>query len=1109
MITLLTGDFGSGKTTALAAAIRADVEAGRRSFLLVPEQQTVTSEQEMADLLPPAAPLCFEVTNFSRLANTVFRQVGGLSYRYANAGIRTLVMWRAITDVLPLLHEKGGEPELGRVRKMTAAMGELSALSLTPGEMQRAAKKLDEDDRLRDKLEDLSLLSTQYHNYLREQYDDVAEDLDRLVDLLGESRVLAGAHLYIDGFISFTEQEWRVLRAAAAQCDLTVTLTLPADREGDLSFEETRLTAARLRRLADRCGTPLTRRDMGGTRRAVSPCLRGLLPHLFSAERADTVGGVCRETGKGDLRIVSSPDAFYAASFIACDIARRVKEEGARYRDFAIIARRAEQYTGILDMTLQDADIPCFMAKKTDISAYAAIKLIYTAYAVCNAGWRQGDVISYLKCGMSGIPEEDIDRFEVYVTRWKLNGRRFTDDTSWNMNPDGYTDRLTTRGEEIIRSVEGVRRRLCAQLLPFSEACVRQSVPDHCRALYMFLESLGVEGQLATRAEEARVSQNPGEADILARLFPTLCDALDSLAETLDGVTVSAEQFVDLLRLMLGEVELARIPTSLDEVTVGSADLLRLGAAKHIYLLGVNDGEFPAPVGEVSVFSDGDRRTLCELGLSVEPDLTVRAARELFCFARAFATARESVTVLYTDTTLSGSPQRPAAVVERLRLLSGVEELRTANLPRLDRLWRRAGAADYLGLYSGTAEGEALARTLSADPQYAETVKRLATPLAEATCRLSPETTGALYGEELYMSQSRIDKYVKCPFSYFCAYELKLNAAPVIEFDYSDVGNLLHTVLEEFFRSVQEQGKSFGALTRADIAATVDGVLEAYLARICPVGVGRTPRLAHLFDTLRRAALPVLYELVAEFSQSDFTPTFFELDLRHGSRDGSGDAPGAIPITLPGGTRVVLGGRIDRVDTYRRGKDVYLRVVDYKSGAKDFSLADIERGLNTQLLVYLISLWKSENPAFRAKLLPNGEGEILPAGVLYTAARPGEKTYDRPQEEETVLADAMQGVRRSGLLLDDREVLQAMDKTLSGRYIPIRFTKDGDYYKSSERSVASLARMGALVGDLERVIGRIAGEIRGGDASARPMADGRKKTCEYCDMKAFCRSSKQ
>ena len=292
MIRLLTGDFGSGKSAAVAAAIRADVEQGRRAYLLVPEQGTLLAEQEMADLLPPSAPLCFEVTNFSRLANTVFRQQGGLSYHYADRGTRSLIMWRTMGELLPLLHEKGGEQELGRVRKMTSAMAELSALSLTPAALDAAAKKLPKGERLREKLEDLSLLSTLYHALLHEKYDDMAEDLSRLSDLLLEGRFLSGAHLYVDGFISFTEQQWRILRAAAATCDLTVTLTLPKAREGDLTFEETRDTYRRLVRMAKSASIPLTREDLGKTSVPSCPCSVRSCP-VFSVTIRQKKRGAC------------------------------------------------------------------------------------------------------------------------------------------------------------------------------------------------------------------------------------------------------------------------------------------------------------------------------------------------------------------------------------------------------------------------------------------------------------------------------------------------------------------------------------------------------------------------------------------------------------------------------------------------------------------------------------------------------------------------------------------------------------------------------------------------------------------------------------------------
>lgn len=1117
MITLVTGDFGSGKTTALAARIRARVETGAPCCLLVPEQQTVLSEQAMAALLPPSAPLCFEVSNFTRLANTVFRRVGGLSYRYASQATRTLLMWRAMSELLPLLHETGKEQEVGRVRKMTAAMGELSALSLTPGQLSGAAQKLEQGSRLREKLEDLSLLSTTYHALLREKYNDATEDLDRLATLLEEDDLLCGMSIYIDGFISFTEQEWHVLHALARRADLTVALTWPAAREDDLCFAEAKQVALRLRRMSEQLRLPFVREDVGNVRRMRAPVLRRALSTLFEEGQSgqalpNEAPLSCRAVQNDPLRILSARDAFAAAVFIACDIARRVQEEGAHYRDFAVVARHAESYSGILDVCFERAEIPYFMAQKTDISCYRAVKLIYTAYAVCTGSWRRRDVISYLKCGMSGVAQSEIDLFEMYVTRWRLEGRRFTDEVDWNMDPAGYTAHKGSAAQtaDILRRVNAVRHTVVDQLSPLAASCGRQTVAAHARALYRFLLSLSVEEQLGEEAEAARMAGRAAEADALSRLFATLGQALDDLVEAMpnggDGTLpalVNAEQFVDLLHLLLGEVSLSRIPTSVDEVTVGSADLLRLSQARHVYLLGVNEGEFPAPVEESGLFHDSDRRRLRELGLSIEPDLLLRSAREYFCFARAFAAGSESVTLLFYEQKPNGEQQNPATVLCRL-LARGVAPLATVSgRPRLDYLWRKRAAADYLGLFYGTAEGTALAGSLQDEPAYARTVRGLSLPLVEATCHLSPQTTERLFAGGLYLSQSRIDQFARCPFSYFCRYVLKLEDDRPISFDYAEVGNLLHTVLEEFFACLATRGLSPATLTEDELKAIVDEVVDAYIRRVCPNEALRSARLMHLFARLRRTVGLVARELCNELAESEFTPRFFELDLTEGE-----DAPGTLTYRLPNGMPIRLGGRIDRVDTWRKGNKVYLRVIDYKSGHKDFSLEQLERGLDTQLLLYLFSLWKSENPAFRRRLCGEGE-EPVPAGVLYTHTGLKEGLYDDPRTAAAhALEDACKGVRRSGLLLDDKEVLAAMDKKLEGRYIPIRFRADGTVDRRSEKSLASLEKMGELVGQLEGVICRIGSEIGSGEASARPLENDRRvRACQYCEMKAVCRSS--
>lgn len=45
----------------------------------------------------------------------------------------------------------------------------------------------------------------------------------------------------------------------------------------------------------------------------------------------------------------------------------------------------------------------------------------------------------------------------------------------------------------------------------------------------------------------------------------------------------------------------------------------------------------------------------------------------------------------------------------------------------------------------------------------------------------------------------------------------------------------------------------------------------------------------------------------------------------------------ALSIPLPDGGRVSIDGKVDRVDLLQRDGVQYLRVVDYKTGKKEFS----------------------------------------------------------------------------------------------------------------------------------------------------------------------------
>ena len=106
MLHLVLGDVGSGKTTFCLQDILDSVAKQTPGILLVPEQETVGLETVCTKFLPASSALCFEVSNFTRLSNTVFRQLGGLARPYATTATKALLMHRTLRELAPYLHQK-------------------------------------------------------------------------------------------------------------------------------------------------------------------------------------------------------------------------------------------------------------------------------------------------------------------------------------------------------------------------------------------------------------------------------------------------------------------------------------------------------------------------------------------------------------------------------------------------------------------------------------------------------------------------------------------------------------------------------------------------------------------------------------------------------------------------------------------------------------------------------------------------------------------------------------------------------------------------------------------------------------------------------------------
>lgn len=169
-------------------------------------------------------------------------------------------------------------------------------------------------------------------------------------------------------------------------------------------------------------------------------------------------------------------------------------------------------------------------------------------------------------------------------------------------------------------------------------------------------------------------------------------------------------------------------------------------------------------------------------------------------------------------------------------------------------------------------------------------------------------------------------------------------------------------------------------------------------------------------------------------------------------------------------------------------------MVDYKTGRKSFSLSDVWYGKDLQMLLYLFTLQREGESLYGH--------EVVPAGVLYMPARDLPQSVSIVPDAEEISAQKAKARARKGLLLNDMDVLLAMDTTQEHRYIPVTFTKAG---KPSGSALASAEQLGALSRHIDKTLCAMAAELHAGSITADPYFRSQTDSaCRLCDYRSAC-----
>ena len=563
---------------------------------------------------------------------------------------------------------------------------------------------------------------------------------------------------------------------------------------------------------------------------------------------------------------------------------------------------------------------------------------------------------------------------------------------------------------------------------------------------------------------------------------------LDALQAAIGQQTVQARRFSELLRIMIDAADLGDIPHALDEAAVGDAQRIRLDGVRAVFVVGVNDGVFPSPPADGGIFTQAEKAQLRDAALQLGETTENACAEERLLVYSVLTAASEKLFVSYSLSDLHAKTQHKSEIITALeKIYPFCKHIDTASLTGMQKIAsvQTAFEAAAVQYNENTPFGASLKAYIAEKSDYADRLKAVNRAAAGRGFSFhNDENAKALFGTEQYLSASKIELYHKCSFAYFCRYGLGLEPVATAKLDASHRGLLIHHVLEKLL--LQYPNGAIASVSSEELKESLHSLCGEYVLQYMGGSENMPPRLVWQLERAEQTAFEIAERLRTEFGTSLFVTRDVELAIRQDSEV----AP--YVITLPDGGTVTVTGVVDRVDVMELDGRSYVRIVDYKTGGKNFKLSDLDAGLNMQMLLYLMCLWDNAEARY---------GDIVPAGILYVPAKTGAVNLPRNATLEEIEQAKVKNGRMNGLVLADKNVILGMDSTGSGVYINAKIDKKGEI----KGSVASFAEFEKIHEKIESLLCAMYTDLRSGTIAAVPVEGSNyKDICRYCAYAAVC-----
>ena len=1123
----LLGPAGSGKTFRCLAQIRAMLKArpdGPPLLFIAPKQATFQLERQLLSDGSIAGYTRLHILSFERLAQFVLERLGAPVPPLLDEEGRLMVLRALLTrrqSELKVFHANARMQ--GFARQASLILREFQQHDIDAAGLRALADKIGGDATLGRKLHDLSIALEAYRHWLAEHdlsdadslFDAAIEAIRRSARPPGDEGQAKGpvgdrglhiGGVWMDGFGELPPKQLSLLTALLPYADnATLAFCLddnsPEDRTWHSHWSPVfhafqRCWSQTEEAQSSAPAVELLVREPEVSRFELSPNLRDLERRWAGsadpgARSAVEAAPTPLNHAEASVRVVRCATPEAEALLAARTIRKYVREEGARFRDCAVIVRSLEPYGHTIRRVFRRFDIPFFLDRRESVGHHPLAELTRAAIRIAAFNWRHDDWFSALKSGLACGDEFAVDHMENEALARGWEGD-FWQTPIALVEEANLAERLEETRSEIVPPFS----RFCETLAQAGAAPTGSMLSS---ALGRLWEDLEIEEKLEGWSADSA-------PPIHQTVWEELQKWLGNVERAFPHEPIPLREWLPILETGLGSLSVGVIPPAIDQVLIGAIDRSRNPELKLALVLGANEGVFPASPESIGLLSERDRDRLESAGVRLGPNRLRQISLERYYGYIACTRPRERLIVTFAQRNLDDTELNPSPFIHRLRrILPDLEiEAQTGDIdwPRSEHIGelvaplmrqrnlpddkRHPGLARIVSLPAVQAMGDRLTPASEPDPEES----------------IAPQLAARLYGPTLRASVSRIEHFAACPFRFFANSGMRAEERRVFQIDSRERGTFQHEVLSKFHEELQEEGKRWRDLTPAAASERIR-VLADTFADDYREGLFRaSDKNLFAVESLSRDLQEFIEVVIAWMDDYGFDPTEVEL----GFGDDSGRMP-AWELDLGEGHRMAFNGKIDRIDLAidPATGEADCVVIDYKSSARKIDLILLQNGVQIQLPAYLAALARTPDPK---SIFGPAVSKLNPLGVFYVNLR-GQFSSASARDEaignlEQDRRLAYQHVGRYSLEAQDKLDRKYAREGEPSRQFPNQLKKDGSPRKNST-TVMEPGPFRDLLRQVESKLGEMGRGIFAGQTAVDPFRHKTKSGCDYCDYRSVCR----